>query len=196
MTIFTETRNFAIGMVAVAIGFGGMMSGKAFYAKWYSIPKMEETFDSDKFSNETFVEYTQLTDEEVDNIMNNQKPMFRYACAYIAYEQGWEKDFTSKVQMVQLFGKRSKKLSAQETEDIDIAIEEIDNTINSWNKNKKREVIRSQNRIFNETVKEFAEEIAKGMTKAFGYITAFRFLDLLWFPMGMWSAYKIGSGRD
>jgi hypothetical protein len=30
----------------------------------------------------------------------------------------------------------------------------------------------------------------------FAFLGSFSFLDLLFFPMGMWSAYKISSGRQ
>ena len=196
LTLFTGHRNFAIGMIAVVIGTGGMMTGKAFYAKWHSIPKMEEVFESEEFSSEAFGADSELTDEELDDIVNNPNEMFRYACGYIAEEEGWDDMFAFRVRSAQMFGKRNMELTAQESEKIDLAIAYVEDTIDSWSYNEKCQVVKVTQEKIHADVTEFAEDLTKGMTQAFGYITAFRFLDLLWFPMGMWSAYKIGSGRD
>ena len=88
------------------------------------------------------------------------------------------------------------ELTAQESEEIDLAIAFVEDTIDTWSYDEKCQVVIATEEKINANIKELTEDIAKAVTPAIGYIAAFRFLDLIWFPMGMWSAYKIGSGRD
>jgi hypothetical protein len=222
LTLFTEKRSAAFGLLAALIGFVGIISGKVFIAKWVVLPNLENPFASAEWKKVT------PTDREVDERMKDPNEMFRAACFQMAEDGEFDEKFARKVVDTHYDG----RAPLGEAEQVKAGIERVEKALNSWSDTEKREAIRAQYARDIEAFKDFGKALIAAGTKSaeetkdvpetvretareanelisgdrtlaetkigffFAFLGSFSFLDLLFFPMGLWSAYKIGSGRQ
>ncbi len=70
--------------------------------------------------------------------------------------------------------------------------------LNSWDEAQKEQMVRE---LYPKVLKEFQSELAGNtfFKTAIGigaFIASFSLFDFLWFPLAIWTAFKIGSGRS
>jgi hypothetical protein len=150
LTLFTENRNAALGLLAVLIGFVGIISGKFFIAKWVVLPELENSFGSAEWEKETT-----LTDKEVDERMKNPNQMFRAVCFQMAEDGEFEEEFASKVVATYYDG----RAPLGEAEQIKAGVEQVEKTLESWTNTQKREAIRAQHARDIGALKDFGKAL-------------------------------------
>jgi hypothetical protein len=222
LILFTEKRNAALGLLAALIGLVGIISGKVFIAKWVILPTLENPFTSTEWEKPTLTDrevdermkdpnemfraacFQMAEDGEfdkkfagkiVDTHYDGRAPLGEAEQVKAGIERveetlnGWSDakkreairaQYARDIEVFKNFGKALITVGAKSTEEA----EDVPDTV--------RETAREANELMSGD-KTLAE------TKIgffFAFLGSFSFLDLLFFPMGMWSAYKIGSGRQ
>jgi len=222
LTLFSDKRNAALGLLAGVIGLFGMVCGKVAIAKWAVLPAMERALE------ETDWQDMEPTEEHIAEGMKNPHSLFRAACFQLVDEGEFEDEFARKVMATHYDG----RAPIGEAEQVMAAIKKVEARLKSWDEEQKREALRAQyvrdvkamknfgkavigaiaesteqdanvGQGWRQTARE-ANELVTGQRSLaqtrigffFALIGTFRLLDLVFFPMGVWSAYKIGSGRE
>lgn len=222
LVLFTDKRNAALGLLAALVGFVGIITGKVLIAKWVVLPEIENVFASAEWHEPS------LTEEQVDERMKDPNAVFRAACFQMAEEGEFEEEFASKIVDTHYDG----RAPLGEAEQIQAGIEQVEETLQTWSDEQKREAIRAQHTRDMEAFKDFGralvgemaesaeedEEVPEGIRQVakeandlmsgdkalaetkIGFVMAFfgsfSCLDIIWFPLALWSAYKIGTGRE
>jgi hypothetical protein len=222
LVLFTESRNFGLGLLAALIGLFGIFCGKLFLAKWVVLPQMENPF---AIVGEEYDKST-LTEEQIQANLANPKSMFRAACFQLAENGEFDQEFAEKVAQANYDG----RAPIGEAEQVQEGMRKVENTLGSWNHEQKREAIIAQFERDKQMFKDFGKELLSAAADAnedelpeglrntaretqelfegtrsiqetkigftIAFIGSFSILDLLFIPVGMWGAYKIGAGKD
>jgi DNA-directed RNA polymerase subunit RPC12/RpoP len=222
LVLFTESRNFGLGLLAALIGLFGIFCGKLFLAKWVVLPQMENPF---AIVGEEYDKST-LTEEQIQENLEDPKSLFRAACFQLVEYGEFDREFAEKVVQANYDG----RAPIGEAKQVQEGMRKVENTLGSWNPEQKREAIIAQFERDKQMFKDFGkellavaadaneDELPEGFrntaretqelfdgtrsiqeTKigfAFAFIGSFSILDLLFIPVGMWGAYKIGAGKD
>jgi len=82
--------------------------------------------------------------------------------------------------------------------DLETAREKINERLESWSQEEKTEAVKMQ---YPRMMREFAEFFFDtGIATVIGFfvafIAAFECLDVVWFPLGLYFAYRVGAGKD
>lgn len=222
LALFTESRNFGLGLLAALIGLFGIFCGKLFLAKWVVLPQMENPFAKvgEEYDKST------LTEEQIRVNLENPKSLFRAACFQLVDSGEFDKEFAEKVVQANYDG----RAPIGEAKQVQEGMKKVENTLGSWDREQKRQAIIAQFERDKQMFKDFGKEILavaadanedelpegvrntaketqdliEGTTSiqetkigfVFAFIGSFSFLDLLFIPIGLWSAYKIGAGKD
>jgi len=203
LVMFIENRSLGIGLLAALIGLFGAISGKAFIAKWVILPEVEKMLTA-KLSEKPIFRDTMLSDfgikeplvfkkpseQLLASIIENEKSMFLLGCLQLVEDGEFEEDFAWQVAATHASG----KVLLEKAEEIKVANERVDTLLKRSSPREKERIARAQYSKIAERMRKFFMETKVGFVLAF--ISTFSLWDLLWFPMGMWSAYKIGAGRD
>jgi hypothetical protein len=222
LVVFTEKRNAALGLMAALIGLFGIICGKVFIAKWVVLPAMAKAVAETEM--EDFSLTDEQVEERAKNphflfraacyqLVEEGEFDKDFAKKVVATNRDGRAPLGEAEQVKAGMDKVEAKLNtwsesekhdavrAQHVRDVEAmrdfgkalvgalaeATEEDANVGQTWR----------------ETAKEANELVAGERTLAetrigfiFALIGSFCLLDLLFFPMGLWSAYKIGTGRD
>jgi len=222
LVLFTENRNLGLGLLAALIGLFGIFCGKVFLAKWVVLPQMENPF---AIAGEEYDKST-LEEEQIQEQLEDPKSLFRAVCFQLAENGEFEQEFAEKVvqanydgrapigeakQVQEGMSKVEKAVDSwdleQKREAIIAQFERDKQMFKNFGKELLTSVVDSNGEELPEGVRNTAretQELFEGTrtiqeTKigfAFAFIGSFCFLDLLFIPVGMWGAYKIGAGKD
>ncbi len=222
LVLFTESRNFGLGLLAALIGLFGIFCGKLFLAKWVVLPEMENPF---AIVGEEFDKST-LTEEQIQANLENPKSLFRAACFQLAENGEFDQEFAEKVAQANYDG----RAPIGEAEQVQEGMRKVEEAIASWNYEQKRQAIIAQFERDKQMFKDFGKELLAAAADAnedelpeglrntaretkelfegtrsiqetkigftIAFIGSFSILDLLFIPVGMWTAYKIGAGKE
>jgi predicted Zn finger-like uncharacterized protein len=203
LIIFIENRNMGIGLLAALIGLSGAVSGKAFIAKWAILPEMEKILTAElsekpifrdtilsDFDINKILAFKKPSDQLLANLVENENSMFLFVCMQLAENGEFELEFAWQVAAAHASG----KVPLEKAEEIKVANEKVEAMLKSSGPGEKERIVRAQYSKVMERVRKLFMETEIGFVIAF--IATFSLWDLLWIPMGLWSAYKIGAGRD
>ncbi len=222
LVLFTESRNFGLGLLAALIGLFGIFCGKLFLAKWVVLPQMENPF---AIVGEEYDKST-LTEEEIQENLTDPQSLFRAACFQLVEYGEFDQEFAEKVVQANYDG----RAPIGEAKQVQEGMRKVENTLGSWNPEQKRQAIIAQFERDKQMFKDFGKELLAVAADAnedelpegfrntaretqelfegtrsiqetkigftFAFIGSFSILDLLFIPVGMWGAYKIGAGKD
>jgi hypothetical protein len=222
LVLFTESRNFGLGLLAAIIGLFGIFCGKLFLAKWVVLPEMENPFAivSEEYDKST------LTEEQIQANLKDPKSLFRAACFQLAEDGEFDQEFAEKVVQANYDG----RAPIGEAEQVQEGMKKVEDTLGDWDYEQKRQAIIAQFERDKQMFKDFGkgllaaaadaneDELPEGVrhtaretqelfegtrsiqeTKigfVIAFVGSFSILDLLFIPVGMWTAYKIGAGKD
>jgi hypothetical protein len=222
LVLFTEHRNFGLGLLAALIGLFGIFCGKLFLAKWVVLPQMENPF---AIVGEEYEKST-LTEEQIRENLGDPKSLFRAACFQLVENGEFDREFAEKIVQTNYDG----RAPIGEAEQIQEGMRKVEDTLGSWDSEQKRQAIIAQFERDKQMFKDFGKELLAAAADAnedelpegfrntaretqelfdgtrsiqetkigftFAFIGSFSILDLLFIPVGMWGAYKIGAGKD
>jgi len=193
LTQFTDRRGASMGLLAILIGFIGIISSKLMIAKWVVMPKIMP--EMKKFAEGGFedIKWEDITEEQMQDTMANAEMMFALTLMELVDEGEFEEEFARKVIVARFTRKRPPELE-EEMEQVDKRVYEC---LGSWDSEKKESVVRKQ---YPRVIGEFAGIFLEGrLGEVVGFIAAFfgtlSCLDIVWFPLGLFCAYKIGTSR-
>jgi len=175
LTLFTEGRSTRLGLLAALFAFLGIMMGKVFIAKWYVMPEMSKQIRQIRFSN-----------EQITEVLEDPNMMFTVACLELVDRKEFNEEFAWEV-----IGVQSGGLSPPENrrESIESARKRALELLDTWPEDRKRMAARTQ-------LVKMSQKVVERAGFFIALIAAFSLWDLLWFPIALWSAYKIGAGRS
>jgi len=200
---FIDERNAPIGLLAAVIGLCGAFSGKALIAKWVTIPAMRRTTDkiarmtemmstfSNNFGSRRAKFPKHPSDDELAQIVENKKSMFAMGCLHLAKEGEFEEDLVWEI----LAARASGKTPDEKVEEIEVASDKVDELLEDCSIDKQNKIAREN---YSTMVKGIFRIIPKMLKTEIGFrvafVASFSLFDFLFFPLGMWSAYRLGCG--
>ncbi len=197
LIVFIDRRNVGIGLLAVLIGLCGIISGKVFIAKWVVMPELVPKFA--EFINVAKDELrgAQISDEMVQETLKNPRAMFTLTLMQLAEDGEIEQDVAESL----AFDWSSEPIPPDLEEQRESVEKKVYSCLSTWTAEEKEKVIKAQ---FPKVVSEFADLFSHimqtGLGTAIGFLAAFlgsfTCLDVMWFPIALWGAYKLGAGWD
>jgi len=202
--IFTSSRGVLLGLAAALIAFFGILSGKYFIAKWYYMPELMA--EMEKEGAESFIDANEMevTEEDVKEILSSPEQMFALAARQLADEGQITMEDANNLSVAKLKdvfrqaaeGKIEEPNEARKQRNKEVEAK-VNKALGEWDELKKAEVVKTQ---YPKMMKEFTDIIKESPIMdvigfAFAYIYAFSLFDLLWFPLAMVTAYKLGNGE-
>lgn len=179
LTKFIDARGVGIGLLACLFAFLGILMGKFFIANWYIIPRLKQ--EVHKF---------EPGQEHIAELMENSDTMFSVACLQLADNGEFEEALAWRVIAVHYSG----ELPSEDKQEIEAARQESLQLLNNWSDSEKEAAVQAQYAKLVGKITDFMVKTKIGLLIAF--IATFSLWDLLWFPIALSSAYKIGAGRD
>ena len=206
LILFIDRRNIGIGLLALLIGLCGIISGKVFIAKWVVMPKFAPKFVKifEEFKGE--LRGAQISDEHIQMVLRDPLIMFGVTLMQLAEDGEVEQDVADELAFGWMKDDRPYLGVQRESEELSSAIKEqkesvekkVYSRLSTWTAEQKEEVIKAQ---LPKAVTVFADRIVQTkFATAIGFFAAFlgsfRILDVMWFPVALWGAYKLGAGWD
>ena len=222
LTLCLESHGAALGLLAAVIGLFGIFCGKLFLAKWVVLPRLENPF---AIAAKEFDEAT-LDEEQIRERLKDPHLMFTAACFQMAEDGEFDHEFAEKVVQTHYDGRAPIGEAEQITEGIQKVQATLDSWSPQQKRQaviaqfeREKQMFKEFGRSLLTAVTEANEaEVPEGIRKtaretqdlfegtrpiqqtrigfAMAFIGSFSFLDLLFIPMGLWAAYKVGAGRD
>lgn len=220
LTRFTEKRGVMLGLLCILIGLIGMVSGRMAVAKWVIMPIIQQSEEFNEFNQgikEGFQETAQdeadaLSDADVKDIANDDDEMMFIAAASLVSSGQLERETLK--QMITLEFEQAFKEevdtegaaiepaeTAEPTPQVKQGYEMAIDKLFQWDQPAREQAVRDNyaqltiirgEALFgsiNEKV-----DIVSTFTFIIAFFASFGLFDLLWIPMGIYSAYKIGAG--
>lgn len=179
LTLFIDSRGVGIGLLACLFAFLGILMGKFFIANWYIMPRLEQEFR--KF---------EPGEEHIAELLENSDMMFSVACLQLVENGEFEEALAWRV----IAAHYSGELPSENRQEIEAARQKSLELLNNWSESEKKAAAQAQCAKLMDKITDFMIKTKIGLVIAF--LAAFSLWDLLWLPIALWSAYKIGAGRE
>jgi phosphate/sulfate permease len=179
LTLFIDSRGIGIGLLACLFAFLGILMGKFFITNWYIMPRLEQEFRQ-----------FEPGQEHITKLLENSDMMFSVACLQLAENEEFEEALAWQVIAAHYAG----ELPSEDKQEIEAARQKTLELLNNWSDSEKKAAAQAQYAKLMDKISDFMIKTKIGLLIAF--IAAFSLWDLLWFPVALCSAYKIGAGRD
>jgi hypothetical protein len=194
LTVFTDKRSAGIGWLAVLIGLVGIITGKVLIAKYVVMPELMPKFQQLMDTGLGEMDKEDISDGMVSDIVKDPNMMFGVALLELVDQNEIEEDLIREIAVWHFTGKSQPELKT----DLETAREKINERLDSWSEEEKTEAAKAQ---YPRMIREFMEFFFDtGMGTAFGFfvafVAAFECLDVVWFPLGLYFAYRVGAGKD
>lgn len=206
LVCLTDRRSVGLGLLAILVGFIGMISGKVVMAKWVVYPMIQEELENDDSEvsrgfREGFgdlADAVQLDPEDVQYYIEDEEDTMVYIAAIdFVHEGRWDMQTVKDMYMLD---------DMISDEEVPIHIQDgfMDSydRLDSWSENQKVSRLKEYYNEYNQMISEcFSEalmdsDFGKGIMGIGAFFGSCVLLDLIWFPMGLVGAYKIGAGKD
>jgi DNA-directed RNA polymerase subunit RPC12/RpoP len=190
----TQSRSVGVGILAGMIGFVGILNGKTLIAKYVVLPQMK------KFVTESAGQFSEpfgddaMKDKFYEEKIKDDDLMFAMATMQLAEDGYIEEELVDEI----LASRLAHKKDLEKSEQVRQAEQKINEALNSWGKKKRMEVAEAQySKVSSKHVNLFMES---GVGKTAGFIGAWLLSlscqDFVWFPLGVFCAYKVARGED
>lgn len=190
LVVLQEDRNIGLGLLGAFIGLVGIFCGKYFVAKWAVMPHLQ------KFVNEQVDEMDSqnLSREERNELIKDPDEVYQVVCMQLAQDG----QFSHKTALEIVVMKITDNIPAELSDEVIAAQDKIDLAMEEWDDTKKMEALRMQHGPLQRALAEkfLDSKVGSALTMTAAFIGSFSLFDLLWFPMALWSAFKIGNGNN
>jgi hypothetical protein len=190
LIILQEDRNIGLGLLGAFIGLIGIFCGKYFIAKWAVMPHVQDYVDSglDGVDSQTF------NPEEMSELLKDPDIVYNVTCMQLSQEGQFSQETAMEIIVAKITEKDPSELSS----DARSAREKIASALTEWNDDKKAEAIRMQYGPLQRAVAEkfLDSKVGSAITTVAAFIGSFSLSDLIFFPIALWTAFKIGNGSD
>jgi len=206
LTVMTDRRSIGLGILAILLGFFGMMAGKVCLARFVVYPMIQEEMqDKDSEFSKAFREGTEqgfesaytLSQEEVSSLIHDNETMVYIAAIDLSAEGHWE------MQTVKAMFMMDDETPADQIDPmIQNAFERSYERLDGWSDPVREQKLRQHHPQYSSMVAEaFGQMMMEGgLGKAIlgvtAFIATFGLFDLILFPLGLYGAYKIGAGKE
>ena len=197
LILFIDRRNIGIGLLALLIGLCGIISGKVFIAKWVVMPKFAPKFVKifEEFKGE--LRGAQISDEHIQMVLRDPLIMFGVTLMQLAENGEVEQDVARGF----AFDWSIEPLPPDLEEQRESVEKKVYSCLSTWTAEQKEDVVKAQfPKVLSEFTGRFSNIMQTGLGTAIGFFAAFlgsfRILDVMWFPVALWGAYKLGAGWD
>ncbi len=189
---FVRDRNVGVGLFAAFLGLLGIVTGKAMIATWAVAPLLREEVakhieDPGLFS---------ITNEDVEEMVNDPDAMFGPVCLQLAEEQNWDRAFVIDVFRVWAEdGQIPEEPLSNDIERVRQAVDEVDEAVETWPETRLRETARRQGP---ELMRLLANELVdsapmQALGAGIAFLCSFALWDLILIPIALGTAFKIGN---
>lgn len=193
--LFADVRTNTLGVMAAVFAIVGILAGKALIAKYVVIPKTEEVmrvFGTLVHQKSEDIAQ-QIGKQQINEILSDYESMFAITLIHLIDNGEFDRNLIREYHFARVQGDIPEHLK-QDAESIDARVNEY---LEQWDDNQKEQIVRENlPRLFEEFIVG-AFENSQMMDNLFyeAFIATFSWFDLLWFPLAMATAFKIGSGQ-
>ncbi len=191
LTMFIKSRNVGIGLLAVLFGFVGIIEGKICIAKMAGMHELRKLINE---GLQEEMEQAELTDVDVDEMLQEEWPLFAVATIHLMEEGEFEKEFVGEIFKAHLFDERREDLA----DALDEADQKVNAAIDGWSDAERRQKMKEKwpSVVANSAQLFMDSKLGSAIGMGLAFIGSFALWDLLFIPMALWSAFKIGDGRE
>jgi phage FluMu protein Com len=190
----TQNRGVGVGILAVLIGFMGVLNAKTLIAKYVTMPKLKNFMSNsgDKFGN--MFDKHPMKDQFYEDMVKNEDFMFAAATMQLAEDGEIEEELVDDIVMK----RPADENDVERTQKIKEAKTRIKAAVENWDKEKKKKVAQAQFAKLNQKYMDSFMQSQAGQTFSFvaAWFWSFSCQDIVWFPLGMFCAYKIARNED
>jgi hypothetical protein len=210
LTRFTARRGILLGLLAAAIGFFGMLAGHVAVAKWVIVPMLEKDQSFSKTMNKNFTEgfagnSAEMPDTAVNAVAADNDEMVYVAAMSLVKEGKLDREMVKQMLLQDIQSEEPQNsedqsgqgASVEVTPALEDAYSKADLRLVGWNDAQRKQAVRSHivdvTKLRGEIVLT-ETKLGSAVTFIAAFIGSFGLLDLLWFPMGLYGAFKLASG--
>jgi DNA-directed RNA polymerase subunit RPC12/RpoP len=190
----TQNRTVGVGILAAIIGFVGILNGKTLIAKYVALPQMKQfmTESADQFGEPLGDDATK--EKFYEEMIKDDDMMFAMAAMQLVEDGYVEEELADEI----LASRPADKKDREKSEQVKQAEQKINEALDSWSRQKKMEVAQAQyGKVSRKSVNLFMEsEVGKTMGFIAAWVWSLSCQDFVWFPLGMFCAYKVARGED
>ncbi len=180
-------QHFGIGLVSVCIGLVGIVCGKYFVSRWTLMPQFQKTMQQglDILDSQT------IPPRQMSRMVNEPDIVYDSVCMQLSKEGHYSHEIA--IQIVKQ--NRQGTIPTADSAEIASAQERIQAAIKEWPDPNKVDAIRTYYYpLQREMVEQALESKAgKALTKTAAFLRSFSLFDLIWLPMSIWVAFRIGA---
>jgi len=190
----TQNRSVGVGILAAIIGFVGILNGKTLIAKYVATPQVKNFMSDTGGQLGLAFEGSPMEEKFYEDMVKDDDLMFTVAAMQLAEEGLIEEELLDDI----LAEQRAVEPNQEKSQRIEQAKTEVKTAIGGWSETKKKEVVRAQLPKMNKKyVDSFIQsEVGKTFTSIGAWLWSFSCQDFVWFPLGMFCAYKVARGDD
>jgi ribosomal protein S27E len=192
--LFTQNRSVAVGILAAMIGFMGILNGKTLIAKYVTMPKMKQFMSEGANQFGKMFENQPMGDAFYEDMVDNDDLMFAMTTLHLVEQGEIEEELADEMLDLKINGHEE----VEKTDEIIKAEEKVRNTMEGWDKEKKKEVAKAQyGKLSAKYLSMFMETGAgKAASLVGAWIMSLSCQDIAWIPLGLFCAYKIARGEE
>jgi hypothetical protein len=187
ITMYTAHRNAVLGVLAVIVGFGGILCGKYLVGQWAVLPWIYR--DCEEASARGYVFMGQ---DDMNAFLSNDERMLSIACVSLIGSQQVD-EAKGKLFIIE---QQTDGLEPSYLSDAELA-EMRQKTAaerDSWNDNQKQNAIKQYAPYVDYTMYKNSKS-GRAFASRVAFASTFGFWDLIMIPMALGVAFKAGAGR-
>jgi len=190
----TQNRSVSVGILAALIGLMGILNGKTLIAKYVAMPQMRKFMTEGASQFGQAFESHPMKDQFYEEMIKNEDLMFAMAAMQLAEDGQIEEELVEDIVTERATGKKNPEKAEQMEE----AEDKIRKALDSWDKKKRKEVAEAQyGKVSQKHMNVFMEsEVGKTFSFIGAWIWSLSCQDIVWFPLGMFCAYRIARGEE
>lgn len=201
LTLFTENRGILLGLLAVILGFFGLIAGHVADAKWIIMPMIAESGEFQSELDQAFQQRIILPETlptepaELEGLAQNETLMLRVAAWDLVQAGQLDQQLFTQMCFVDI-NDEDEDISEPLQEAFYDAADHLDVMSTAQRVALIRKYHPDMATYYAENIQPLLNKVANVASFGVAFLCSFGFLDLLWFPMGLFGAYKLGAGVD
>jgi len=199
LVMFTEKRNFGLGLLAVAMALLGILIGKGMIARWVVMPQVMEYFNSEDFGPQQAL-YKSLSAEEQQEKCDSEFLAYGVGTIELWKQGTFEEDVAQKLIFENIV--RNNQEEGYEEEDTvsewPDEHEAVCAHVDNWTAGGREKAFAAHYDTYWSTAMEGIKNssVIKGLGFLAAFVGTFSIWDLLIIPFSLVTAWKIGTGKD
>ena len=183
-------RNVGLGLLGAFIGLVGIFCGKYFVARWSVMPRLQTVVNQGLNDIDTQT----LSREQRNALIRDPNEVYQVVCMQLAQDGQFSRETALEIVVMKI----TDKVPAELSPEFVAAREKTDAAMTKWNDSQKMEALKMQHGPLQRALPEkfLDSKVGSALTTTAAFIGSFSLFDLMWFPMALWAAFKIGNGND